>query len=406
MNKLSIDNLIKQNLIKEKRILVRVDFNVPLDANRNITDVKRIVESVPTISAITKNGGKCILMSHLGRPKGEKNPKYSLNVVAEFLSKYLDCRVLFSDDCISPDNIEVIDNMNEGDVLLLENLRFYKEEEKNNPDFARKLAAYGDVFVNDAFGTAHRAHASTEGVTHFIKTCAAGYLIEKELKYLSAAINNPQRPLTAILGGSKISGKIDVLENLLNIADKILIGGGMMYTFFKAMGLNIGKSILEEDKIELAKEILNKAKLLNKKLLLPVDFVIADKFENSANKKTIDFDKMTDDLNDWMGMDIGEKTIERYKSEISSSKTIVWNGPMGVFEMDNFSKGTLEIAKSLADATAKGAVTIIGGGDSASAIAKAGLEEKVTHVSTGGGASLEFLEGKVLPGIAALNDVN
>ncbi|MCX6165914.1 MAG: phosphoglycerate kinase, partial [Ignavibacteriae bacterium] len=260
MKKLNIDNLIQQNLIKGKKVLVRVDFNVPLDIDRNITDFKRIVESVPTIKAIINNGGKCILMSHLGRPKGEKNPKYSLNVVAEFLSKYIDKRVLFSDDCISPDNIEVINNMNEGDVLLLENLRFYKDEEKNNPDFAQKLATYGDVYINDAFGTAHRAHASTEGVTHFIKTCAAGYLMEKEIKYLSAAINNPKRPLTAILGGSKISGKIDVLDNLLNIADKILIGGGMMFTFYKAMGLNIGKSILEEDRIELAKEVLSKAK--------------------------------------------------------------------------------------------------------------------------------------------------
>jgi phosphoglycerate kinase len=405
MTKLTIDNLLADNLIKDKNVLVRVDFNVPLDENRNITDVKRIVESVPTINAVIKNGGKCILMSHLGRPKGEKNPKYSLNVVAEFLSKYLDCRVLFSDDCISPDNTEVIKSMGAGDVLLLENLRFYKDEEKNIPDFAQKLAAYGDVYVNDAFGTAHRAHASTEGVTHFIKTCAAGYLMEKELKYLSAAIDNPKRPLTAILGGSKISGKIDVLENLLNIADKILIGGGMMYTFFKAMGLNIGKSILEEDKIELAKEVMNKAKSLNKELLLPLDFVIADKFENAANKKTTAFDKMTDDLNQWMGMDIGEKTIEIFKKEILNSKTIIWNGPMGVFEMENFSKGTFEIAGALADATLKGAVTIIGGGDSASAIAKAGLEEKVSHVSTGGGASLEFLEGKVLPGVEALTDI-
>lgn len=404
MNKLTIDNLIQQNSIKGKNVLVRVDFNVPLDGNRNIADVKRIVESVPTIKAIINNGGKCILMSHLGRPKGEKNPKYSLDVVAEFLSKYLDKRVLFSDDCVSPDNAEVIKNMNEGDVLLLENLRFYKDEEKNNPDFSQKLAAYGDVYINDAFGTAHRAHASTEGVTHFIKTCAAGYLMEKEIKYLSAAINNPKRPLTAILGGSKISGKIDVLENLLNIADKILIGGGMMFTFYKAIGLNIGKSILEEDKIELAKDVLNKAKQLNKVLLLPVDMVIADKFENTANIKTVAFDKMAYDMNDWTGMDIGEKTIEIFKEEILNSNTIVWNGPMGVFEMDNFSKGTFEIAKALADATAKGAVTIIGGGDSAAAIAKAELEDKVSHVSTGGGASLEFLEGKILPGIEALNN--
>ncbi len=404
MAKLTLEKLIKENKIKGKNILVRVDFNVPLDENRNITDPKRITESLPTINAIIKAGGKCILMSHLGRPKGEKNLKYSLDVVSEYLAKYIDKRVLFSNDCISPDNIEVIKNMKEGDVLLLENLRFYKDEEKNVPEFSKKLAAYGDIFVNDAFGSAHRAHASTEGVTHFIKICAAGYLMEKELKYLSAAINNPARPLCAILGGSKISGKIDVLENLLSIADSILIGGGMMFTFYKAMGLNIGKSILEEDKVELAKTILEKAKTMKKELILPLDFIAADKFDNTANTKIIDFDKMTSDLNEWMGMDIGPKTIGNYKTIIEKSRTIVWNGPMGVFEMDNFAKGTFEVANAMAAATAKGAVTIIGGGDSASAIAKAGLENAVTHVSTGGGASLEFLEGKKLPGVEALND--
>ncbi|MCE1166361.1 MAG: phosphoglycerate kinase [Bacteroidetes bacterium] len=404
MNKLTIENLIEKNLIKGKRVLVRVDFNVPLDENRNITDTKRIVESLPTIKAIISNGGKCILMSHLGRPKGEKNPKYSLNVVAEFLTSVLNRPVLFSDDCISADNANVIENMQEGDVLLLENLRFYKDEEKNVPEFAEKLASYGDIYVNDAFGTAHRAHASTEGVTKFIKTCAAGYLMEKELKYLSAAITNPKRPLCAILGGSKISGKIDVLDNLLNIADKILIGGGMMFTFYKAMGLNIGKSILEEDKIELAKQVIEKAKTLKKELLLPSDMIIADKFDNAADTKVIAFDKMTDEFNEWMGMDIGPETIKKYNGEILSSKTVVWNGPMGVFEMDSFSKGTFGIAKALAEATKNGAVTIIGGGDSAAAIAKAGLEKQVSHVSTGGGASLEFLEGKKLPGVEALTD--
>ena len=401
MNKLTLDNLIEQNQIKDKKVLVRVDFNVPLDAYRNITDFKRIVESVPTIKAIISNGGKCILMSHLGRPKGEKNPKYSLDVAAEFLSKYLDQRVIFSDDCISPDNNEIINNMKAGDILLLENLRFYKEEEKNDAEFARKLSEYGDVYVNDAFGSAHRAHASTEGVTHFIKLCAAGYLMEKELDYLSSAINNPARPLCAILGGAKISGKIDVLENLLNIADKILIGGGMSFTFFKAMGLNIGKSILEEDRVCLAQEILEKAKSMNKVILFPVDIVVADKFENNANIKIVEFDKIE---NEWMGMDIGPETIKKYSAEIKDSKTIIWNGPMGVFEMDNFSKGTFGVAKALAEATSNGAKTIIGGGDSASAIAKAGLEEKVSHVSTGGGASLEFLEGKTLPGVSALTD--
>ena len=405
MSKLNLETLIAENKIEGRKVLVRVDFNIPLNEYRVITDPKRITESLPTIKAITKAGGKCILMSHLGRPKGERNPKYSLDVVAEYLAKYIDKRVLFSDDCISADNESVIENMNNGDILLLENLRFYKEEEKNDMEFAKKLASLGDIYVNDAFGTAHRAHASTEGVTHFIDLCAAGYLMEKELKYLSAAVDNPKRPLCAILGGSKISGKIDVLENLLNIADKILIGGGMMFTFYKAMGLNIGKSILEEDKVQLAKEVYEKAKSMNKEFLLPVDMVIADKFENNADTKIIGFDKMTPELNVWMGMDIGPETIKLYLDAIGASKTIVWNGPMGVFEMDNFSKGTFEIAKGLASATGKGAITVIGGGDSASAIAKAGLEKSVTHVSTGGGASLEFLEGKKLPGVEALTDI-
>lgn len=405
MAKITLEQLIGQNLIKGKKVLVRVDFNVPLDGERNITDDKRIRESLPTVNAIIENGGKCILMSHLGRPKGEKNTKYSLNVVGEHLSKLLDRNVIFTDDCIGEGNAELINAMNEGDVMLLENLRFYKEEEKNDAGFAMKLASYGDIFVNDAFGTAHRAHASTEGVTKFVNTSAAGFLMEKELKYLYAAIDNPERPLIAILGGSKISGKIDVLENLLNIADTILIGGGMMFTFYKAMGLEIGKSILEEDKIELAKTILGKAKNLNKKLLLPVDVIVADKFDAESETKTVAFDKFTDDLKDWMGMDIGLETIKIYKEEISKGKTIVWNGPMGVFEIDKFALGTFEIANALSDATQNGAITIIGGGDSASAIAKAGLEKKVSHVSTGGGASLELLEGKLLPGVNALTDI-
>ena len=404
MPKLTLQNLSDRNKIRDKRILVRVDFNVPLDENGIIADDKRILESLKTIKEISSNGGKCILMSHLGRPKGEKNPKFSLSVVAQYLSNVLDKPVLFSDDCISPDNGEIIENMKGGDVLLLENLRFYKEEEKNDRDFASKLASYGDVFINDAFGTAHRAHASTEGVTHFIKESAAGYLMEKELKYLSGAISNPKKPLCAILGGSKISGKIDVLENLLGKADTILIGGGMMFTFYKALGYNIGKSILETDKVELAKEILEKAASSDTRLRLPEDVIMADKMDEEAQIKEMHSDKITSDFNDWIGVDIGPKTIHVYKEEISRAKTIVWNGPMGVFEIDQFSVGTFEIAKSLADATAKGAVTIIGGGDSASAIAKVKLEDKVSHVSTGGGASLEFLEGKKLPGVEALTD--
>lgn len=405
MAKLTLQNLIEQNKISGKRVLVRVDFNVPLDDDRNITDPKRIIETRDTINAITSNGGKCILMSHLGRPKGEANPKYSLDVVAEYMTKWLDRQILFSDDCISDDNIEVIDNMNTGDILLIENLRFYKQEEKNDPEFAKKLARYGDIYVNDAFGTAHRAHASTEGVTHYIDTCAAGYLMEKEIQYLSEAVNNPKKPLCAILGGSKISGKIDVIENLLTKADKILIGGGMMFTFYKALGYEIGKSILEEDKVELAKELYEKAKKMGKEIMLPVDYVIADKFAEDAEFNIIEFDKVTGDYTSWMGMDIGPETIKKFKKEILDSKTIVWNGPMGVFEMDKFAKGTFEVANALAEATEKGAVTIVGGGDSAAAIAKAGLEDSVTHVSTGGGASLEYLEGKKLPGIEALTNV-
>jgi len=404
MNKLTLENLISRDIISGKRILVRVDFNVPLDENRNITDAKRIVESLPTINAIIKNGGKCILMSHMGRPKGERNPKYSLDVVAKYLAGNLDMSVLFSDDCISDDNLLMIENMKEGEILLLENLRYYREEEKNDPEFAKKLARYGDIYVNDAFGTAHRAHASTEGVTHFIEICAAGYLMEKEIKYLSAAIENPKRPLCAILGGSKISGKIEIIMNLLNTADKILIGGGMMFTFFKALGYDIGKSILEEDKVQLAKQIYDKASEMHKEFLLPSDAVYADKFENDAEIKIMDCSMMPEVCKECIGMDIGPETIERFKHAILESKTIIWNGPMGVFEMDNFSKGTFEIARALADATKLGAITVIGGGDSAAAIAKAGLESEVTHVSTGGGASLEFLEGKILPGIAALTD--
>jgi len=406
MPKLTLQNLIDKDLIKGKRILVRADFNIPLDEQGIISDDKRIMESLPTIQAIIKEGGKCILMSHLGRPKGEKKPEYSLSVVAEYLSNILDKAVLFSDDCIGDDNISVIEAMKEGDVLLLENLRFYKEEEKNDPQFAKKLAAYGDIYVNDAFGTAHRAHASTEGVTHHIKLSSAGYLMEKELKFLSEAITDPERPLCAILGGSKISGKIDVLENLLSLADTILIGGGMMFTFYKAMGYNIGKSILEEDKLGLAKEILEKAKNSKAKFILPEDVLMADKIDKDAHAKEMFSDRITTDFNDWSGVDIGPKTIHKYREEILRSKTIIWNGPMGIFEIDIFATGTMEIAKALAEATENGAVSVIGGGDSASAISKAKLEDKVTHVSTGGGASLEFLEGKKLPGVEALSEAD
>ena len=400
MNKLTIDDLSAAGKLKGKRILVRVDFNVPLSKEDppRITDDKRITESLPTIKKIISEGGRAILVSHLGRPKGEKNPKYSLRPVAEHLSALLNRPVLFSDDCIGESTEAIVHDLKDGDVLLLENLRFYGGEEKNDPGFAGKLASYGEVYINDAFGSAHRAHASTEGVTKLIPVCAAGYLMQKELEYLSKAIASPGRPFTAILGGSKISGKIDVIKNLLGKADRILIGGGMIFTFYKAMGMETGNSLLEKDKVSLAKELIAEA---SSKLLLPTDIVVADKFDNDAKYSTVQADAIPPGMT---GMDIGAETISEYTEEILKSKTIVWNGPMGVFEMDNFAKGTFQIAKALAEATKKGAVTVIGGGDSAAAIAKAGLEKKVSHVSTGGGASLEFLEGKLLPGIEALTN--
>ncbi|MGE5436236.1 MAG: phosphoglycerate kinase [Syntrophothermus sp.] len=397
MKKLSVDKLN----FNGKRVLVRVDFNVPLDDNLQITDDIRIVSSLPTIKKIMNDGGKVILMSHLGRPKGKVNPKYSLKPAAERLSKLLGKEVKLAPDCIGEEAKKVVNSMQNGDVVLLENLRFHEEEEKNNPDFAKQLAELGDVYVNDAFGSAHRAHASTEGVTKYIKTAASGYLMQKELDYLGGAITNPTRPYIAILGGSKISGKIDVIMNLLDKVDTLIIGGGMAFTFYKAQGKEIGKSILEEEKIDLAKEVLEKVKGSKINFLLPVDVVVADEFKNESPSQVVKTDAIPAEK---MGLDIGPESVELFKNEIKKAKTIVWNGPMGVFEMDNFAKGTFAIAQALADATKNGAITVIGGGDSAAAISKAGLEDKVSHVSTGGGASLEFLEGKVLPGVAALSE--
>jgi phosphoglycerate kinase len=396
MYKLSIDKI----QLKGKKVFVRVDFNVPLDENLNITDDIRIVESLPTIKKIINEGGKAILASHLGRPKGGPNPIYSLKPVAKRLSELLNKDVKLAPDCIGDEVKLMTEQMLDGDVLLLENVRFHPEEEKNDPEFSKKLAELADVYVNDAFGSAHRAHASTEGITKYVSTSVAGYLMQKELDYLGSAISNPKRPFTAILGGAKISGKIDVINNLLDKVDTLVIGGGMAFTFFKAQGKEIGKSLLEEDKIELAKEILNKVSSSNVKFLLPIDIVVASEFNNDSPSSIVSVDEISVDK---MGLDIGPKTVELFKQEVLNSKTIVWNGPMGVFEMDNFAKGTFEIAKCLSEATESGAVTVIGGGDSAAAIAKAGLKDKVSHVSTGGGASLEFLEGKVLPGVAALN---
>jgi phosphoglycerate kinase len=391
----SIDDL----QLSGKRVLVRVDFNVPQDETGAITDDIRIRESLPTIQKILSEGGKLVLMSHLGRPKGKRNEKYSLRPAGERLAQLLGKPVQCAPDCIGDEVVSMVAQMQAGEVVLLENLRFYNEEEANDAEFSRKLAALGDVYVNDAFGTAHRAHASTHGVAQHIPTRAAGYLMLKELKYLGDAVAKPMRPFTAILGGSKISGKIDVIQNLLGKCDTILIGGGMIFTFYKAMGQEIGDSLVEEDRIELARQILEAAKKSNVRLLLPTDAVVADAFDNNAQRKTVGVDVIE---RGWRGLDIGPNTITLFREEILKSKTVIWNGPMGVFEMSNFAAGTEAVAQALAEATKHGATTIVGGGDSAAAIAQFGLEKAVSHVSTGGGASLEFLEGKTLPGVAAL----
>ncbi|MFH1526599.1 MAG: phosphoglycerate kinase, partial [Bacteroidota bacterium] len=372
-----------------------------LDENLQITDDIRITSSLPTIKKIINDGGRCILMSHLGRPKGKPNPKYSLKPAAERLKELLGIEVKFATDCIGSEVETLANDLKEGEVLLLENLRFHEEEEKNDAEFAKRLASLGDVFVNDAFGSAHRAHASTEGVTKFINVNASGYLMQKELDYLGSAIAEPARPFTAILGGAKISGKIDVIQNLLSKVDTLIIGGGMAYTFYKAQGLEIGHSLLEEDKIELAKELLKKFEDCGAKVLLPEDVVVAHEFNNDSPATVVSVNEIPADQ---QGLDIGPKTIEKFRQVILNSKTVVWNGPMGVFEFDNFAKGTYAVANSLVKATEGGAITIVGGGDSAAAMKKAGLDEKVTHVSTGGGASLEFLEGKILPGVEALSE--
>lgn len=397
MTKKSIDDVD----LKNKKVLMRCDFNVPLDENCNITDDRRITASIPSIKKVLSEGGALILCSHLGRPKGQKKPEMSLNPVANKLSELLNLDLRITEDAIGNQAAELKKNLQPGEALLLENLRFHDGETKNDPEFARELANSCDLYVNDAFGTAHRAHASTEGVTHYIDPSVAGYLIEKEIEYLDNAINNPKRPLIAILGGAKISGKIDVIKNLFDKVDSLIIGGGMVFTFFKAKGLEIGTSLLEEDRVDMAKELLEEAENRGIPMLLPDDVVIADAFNNNASRKTVSVEEIP---SDWMGLDIGPVTIEIFNIEIKKSKTIVLNGPMGVFEMDNFSVGTRKIAETLAEASVSGATTIVGGGDSAAAISKFGLEDKISHISTGGGASLDFLEGKKLPGIEALTD--
>ena len=383
-----------------KRVLIRCDFNVPLDEEGNITNDIRIKEALPTIHTILDQGGSVILMSHLGRPKGEPNPKYSLEPVAKRLANLLSKEVVFADEdeVVNERVVESANRMIPGEVMLLQNTRFRKEETENGEAFARSLASLGDIFINDAFGTTHRSHASNVGVAKFLPS-AAGLLIGKELEAIGSALTNPKRPLTAILGGAKVSDKIGVIENLLNIADNLLIGGGMAYTFLKAKGYPVGKSLLEIDKVALAEELMKKAEETGTNLLLPLDFKATKEFLDTDDFKVVDYDKIPEDC---MGLDIGDKTITLFGAAIEDSGTIIWNGPMGVFEFDNFCQGTNEIAQKIADS---GAISIIGGGDSAAAVEKAGLSQKMTHISTGGGASLEFMEGKILPGIEAIEDL-
>lgn len=388
---------IKDIALKGKKVIVRVDFNVPLDGARNITDSRRMTAALPTIEYILKQGAsKVILMSHLGRPKGTgPEPAFKLDTVAKELEKLLKQKVLYLSDCVG-DAIKTSVEKATEQVILLENLRFHKAEEKNDPEFAKQLASLADIYVNDAFGTAHRAHASTAGITKYLPS-VAGFLIEKELTYLGEAVNNPKRPLVVILGGAKVSDKIELIRNLLKKANTILIGGGMAYTFLKAQGIAIGNSKLEADKVDLAKQLMDEAKKAGVNLVLPVDHVVAPTFE--SNDAKIVGQEIPDGV---LALDIGPKTCEQYKNILSKAKTVVWNGPLGVFERDAFAKGTKDVAVYLASLS--GITTIIGGGDSAAAVAKFGLEDKMTHISTGGGASLEFLEGKELPGVAALNN--
>ena len=400
MSKKTLANLSASDL-NGKKVLVRADFNVPLDGDRNITDDTRIRAALPTIQDLTSKGAIVILSSHFGRPKGEVKEEMRLTPVAARLSELLGKPVTKCDDCIGDAVAAQISQMQPGQVALLENVRFYAEEEKNDPEFAKKLASIADLYVNDAFGTAHRAHASTEGVTKYLSPSVAGFLIDKELQYLQNAIENPQRPLAAIVGGSKVSSKIGVIETLLDKVDKLLIGGGMIFTFYKARGLNVGNSLVEEDKLELAKALEAKAKEKGVDLLLPTDVVVADKFAPDANAQTVSIDSIPDG---WMGLDIGPDSIKVFQDALSSCKAVIWNGPMGVFEFDKFAAGTESIAHTLAGLTGQGTCTIIGGGDSVAAVEKVGVASKMSHISTGGGASLELLEGKTLPGIAALDD--
>ena len=389
---------VKDIDLKGKKVFVRCDFNVPMDEKQNITDNTRIKAALPTIKYLLEQNCKIILASHLGRPKGEVKPEFSLKPVAKELSKLLGKEVIMANDVIGEDATTKAEKLKEGEIMLLENVRFHREETDNDPEFAKKLASMAEIFVNDAFGTAHRAHASTTGIADYIPG-VAGFLIEKELKFLGNAINNPERPFVAILGGAKVSDKIGVIDSLLDKVDTLMIGGGMAYTFFKAQGYNVGNSLCEVEKTDLALEEMEKAKAKGVKLLLPIDTKIGKEFKPDTESKTVAW---TDIPDGWQGFDIGEKTIEMFRKELNGAKTIVWNGPLGLFEFEQFAVGTNAIAHKLANLN--DAITIVGGGDSAAAVEKAGLADKISHVSTGGGASLEFLEGKKLPGIEALLD--
>lgn len=387
--------------VSGKRVLVRADFNVPLDDAGNITDDTRIRAALPTIKDLTSKGAKVILASHFGRPKGKVVESMRLTPVAKRLSEKLGQDVIKCDDCIGDEVASKIAGMENGQVALLENVRFYDGETSNDPEFAKKLAANADLYVNDAFGTAHRAHASTAGVTEYLSPAVAGSLIEKELKFLQETVDNPQRPLAAIVGGSKVSSKIGVIETLLDKVDKIFIGGGMIFTFYKARGMSVGGSLVEEDKLDLAKKLEAKAKEKGVEFLLPTDVIVADKFAADANTQTVSVDNIPDG---WMGLDIGPDSVRTFQEALADCKSVIWNGPMGVFEMEAFAKGTTGIATTLAGLTDKGCITIIGGGDSVAAVEQVGLADQMSHISTGGGASLELLEGKTLPGIAALDE--
>ncbi|NLG53779.1 MAG: phosphoglycerate kinase [Clostridiales bacterium] len=392
-NKKSIEDINPQG----KRVLVRCDFNVPQDENGNITSEKRIVASLPTIKYLLSKGARVILCSHLGRPKGEINPKYSLKPVAECLSKHLGIGVKMAEDVIGSSAKAIAGSLKDGEAMLLENVRFHKEEEKNDPEFARELASLAELYVNDAFGAAHRAHASTAGVAAYLPA-VCGYLIQKEISIMGEALNNPKRPFVAILGGAKVSDKLGVINNLLEKVDALIIGGGMAYTFVKAQGGKIGNSLCEEDKLDYARDMIKKAADKGVKLLISSDAVVADKFSADAEKKVTDVGEIPDG---WMGLDIGPETVSTFTEAVRGAGTVVWNGPMGVFEFERFAEGTKAIAAAIAESDA---ISIIGGGDSASAVKKLGFEGRITHISTGGGASLEFLEGLELPGIACLED--